>query len=179
MVKNIYKNGIPLLTSIVLLLISIAITLITEYTLNYKHYLAIILLGISLFFYFQNKKMYAYVFGVTLALGMVNVINVFYLNYLFMILGTIPINLIFLCLLILFLVMNKKLLNDLFPEKKMTAVDLEKNEHQKMIQIRSYERKFQSKTVSELKMIAAEDSRYTEEARIASKKILQIKQELD
>ena len=156
---------IPVLISIILLIISIGITFFTDYTLNYKHYVGIGLIGISTLLYFKNKKLFVYIFGLTLILGILNLIDIYYSNIIFGI-GPIKFNPIFLTLLIIFLALNKELLNKMFPEKELA-------ENIKLI--KHYEQKFESKTESELKNIADEKSGYVNEAKIASKNILRNK----
>ena len=172
--KTIGKDIIPLLISAILVIISIGITLFTDYTLNYKHYIGIGLIGISSLLYFKNKKLFVYFFGLTLILGIVNLIDIYYSNIIFGI-GPIKFNPIFLTLIIIFLVLNKELLNKLFPEKKLTEKDLAERNTQKENLIKNYELKFQSKTESELKNIADKKSGYVNEAKIASNNILQNK----
>jgi len=172
--KIISKDVIPLLFSVVLLIISIVISLFTDYVLNYKHYVAIGLVGISTVLYFKNIKIYVYTFGLTLILGFVGLINIFYLNITFGI-GLIKFNPIFLTLLIIFLVLNKKILNQIFTEKELTQKNLAEEVVKKENLIRIYEQKFESKTESELKNIADEKSGYVHEAKLASKNILRKK----
>jgi hypothetical protein len=172
--KTIGKDIIPLLISAILVIISVGITLFTDYTLNYKHYFGIGLIGISSILYFKNKKLFVYLFGLTLILGIVNLIDIYYSNIIFRI-GPIKFNPIFLTLLIIFLVLNQKLLNKLFPEKKLTEKDLAERNTQKENLIKNYELKFQSKTESELKNIADKKSGYVNEAKIAANNILQNK----
>ena len=167
--KTIGKDIIPVLISIILLIISIGITFFTDYTLNYKHYVGIGLIGISTLLYFKNKKLFVYIFGLTLILGILNLIDIYYSNIIFGI-GPIKFNPIFLTLLIIFLALNKELFNKMFPEKELA----EKNaENIKLI--KHYEQKFESKTESELKYIEDEKSGYVNEAKIASKNILRNK----
>ena len=146
----------------------------TDYVLNYKHYVGIALVGISSFLYFKNKKLYVYIFGLTLIVGTVNIIDIFYSNISF---GIRPIkfNPIFLTLLIIFLTLNKEMLNKLLPEKKLTENNLAERNAKKENMIKNYERKFESKTESELTNIADEKSGYVNEAKIASKNILRNK----
>ena len=167
--KTIGKDIIPLLISIILLIISIGITFFTDYTLNYKHYVGIGLIGISTLLYFQNKKLFVYIFGLTLILGILNLIDIYYSNIIFGI-GPIKLNPIFLTLLIIFLTLNKELLNKMFPEK-----ELAENNAENIKLIKYYEQKFESKTESELRNIADEKSGYVKEAKIASSNILQKK----
>jgi hypothetical protein len=174
MTKTIGKDIIPLLISIILLIISIGITLFTDYVLNYKHYVGIGLVGISSVLYFKNKKLYVYIFGLTLIVGTINIIDIFYSNISFGI-GAIKFNPIFLTLLIIFLTLNKELLNKLFPEKKLTENNLAERNAEKENLIKNYERKFESKTESELKNIADEKNGYVNEAKIASRNILRNK----
>ena len=174
MTKTITKDIIPLLISIILLLISVGITLFTEYTLNYKHYVGIVLIGISAILYFKNKKTFIYVFGLTLILGIINLIDIYYSNIIFGI-GPIKFNPIFLALLIIFLSLNKENLNRMFPKKIMSENELAEKNTENINLIKNYERKFESKTESELKNIADEKSGYVNEAKIASKNILRKK----
>ena len=167
--KTIGKDIIPLLISVILLLISIGIILFTDYVLNFKHYVGIGLVGISSILYFKNKKLYVYIFGLTLIAGIINLIDIFYSNISFGI-GPIKFNPIFLTLLIIFLTLNKELLNKMFPEKELA----EKNTENINL-IKHYEQKFESKTESELKNIANEKNGYVNEAKIASKNILRNK----
>ncbi len=168
------KEIIPILICILLLLYSIGITLLTDYVLNYKHYLGIALIGISTILYFKNKKMFVYIFGLTLILGIISLIDIYYWEIVFSI-GPINFNPIFLALLITFLVLNKKQLNEMFPEKKLTEQDLTNKNVETEKLIESYQRKFQSKPESELKSIADENSGYVNEAKTAAKHILKTK----
>ena len=172
--KTIGKDIIPLLISVILVVISIGITLFADYTLNYKHYAGIGLIGISSLLYFKNKKLFVYFFGLTLILGIFNLIDIYYSNIIFGI-GSIKFNPIFLTLFIVFLALNKELLNKIFPEKKLTEKDLAEKNAEKENRIRNYEQKFQSKSESELKKIADLNSGYVEEAKIASENILRNK----
>ena len=172
--KALGKDIIPLLISTILLIISGGITLFTDYILNYKHYIGIGLIAVSLFLYFKNKKLYVYVFTLTLILGILNLIDVYYSNIIFGI-GPIKFNPIFLILMIVFFVSNNETLNVLFPEKELSSQDLAKQQVKKEKQIKSFERKVESKTESELKNIANEKSGYVAEAKIASKNILRNK----
>ena len=156
------------------MLISIGITLFTDYNLNYQHYVGIGLIGISSLLYFKNKKLFVYFFGLTLILGIFNLIDIYYSNIIFGI-GSIKFNPIFLTLFIVFLALNKELLNKIFPEKKLTEKDLAEKNAEKENRIRNYEQKFQSKSESELKKITDLNSGYVEEAKIASENILRNK----
>jgi len=115
--KTIVKDIIPLLISVILVIVSIGIALLTDVSLNYEHYAGIGLIGISFLLYFKNKKLYVYFFVLTLLLGIVNLINLYYWNITISI-GPIEFNPIFLTLLIMFLALNKKLLKQLFLEKE-------------------------------------------------------------
>jgi hypothetical protein len=168
------KDIITLIISILLLIISTGITFLTDYTLNNKHYLGIGLIAISLLFYLKSKELFFYVFGLTLILGTVNLIDIFYANIIFEI-GPIKFNPIFLTLLIIFLVTNQGMLSKLFPKSELSEQDLAKRKLEKERMVKIYENKFQSKTELELKNIADENSGYVNEAKIASKNILRNK----
>lgn len=160
------KNIIPLLITILLSIISIGITLFSDYVLNEKHYIGFGLIAISTLLYFQNKKLYVFVFGFTLILGLLYLIDIFYASIKIGI-GPITFNPKFLTLFILFLVLNKSLLNKMFPEK-----ETEDKSADHINLIKNYERKFELKTDAELKTIADKNSHYTYEAKIAAKNVL-------
>jgi hypothetical protein len=172
--KTIDKDIIPLLISVILVIISIGTSLFSDVALNYKHYVGIGLISVSLLLYFKNKKLYVYFFILTLLLGTINLIDIYYWNITFGI-GPIKFNPIFLTLLIIFLALNKALLNKMFPEKKLTEKELAEKNAENINLIKNYEQKFESKTESELKNIADEKSGYVNEAKIASKNILRNK----
>ncbi len=143
----------------------------TDYILNYKHYVGIGLIGISSLLYFKNKKLFVYVFGLTLILGTLNLIDIYYSNILFGI-GPISFNPIFLILLIVFLRFNKELLNKMFPEKEINP-EKEKEKIEKRIQ--HFENKFSNLSEFELKEIIDKNSPYVQEARYAADRILKNK----
>ena len=171
MPKNIDRDIIPLLIANLLVLTSIGIILSTDYSMTNKHYVGSALILISTFLYFTYKKVYIYIFGLTLIIGTLNLIEIFYASFIFGI-GPIEFNPIFLTLLIMFLAFNRKLIDQMFPEKLPTEKSVADKIAEKEKLIKSYERKFQSKTESELIYIADEKSEYVTEAKIASKNIL-------
>ena len=66
-------------------------------------------------------------------------------------------------------------MNEIFPEKELSDQDLATLQLKNEKQIKRFERKFESKTESELKNIADEKSGYVDEAKIASRNILRNK----
>ncbi|WP_282067957.1 hypothetical protein [Olleya namhaensis] len=163
--KNINKDCIPLLFALLLMLVSIG-TEITNYAiLNYKHYIGFSLITVSTVLYFQNKKLFVYFFLITLLLGLANVVDLFYWNVSINLSHVIKINPIFLTLLALFMGLNNKIINTIFPEKEIKTT-----ENIKLI--KQYQAKFESKSETELKNIADPKSRYVKEAKIASNNIL-------
>ncbi|MBZ9731633.1 hypothetical protein LB467_18255 [Salegentibacter sp. JZCK2] len=169
--KNFKKDFIPLLIALILIGTSIGITTLTNYKIGYKLYLGIILLAVSIILYFKNKKLYQYIFGLTLLIASTNLIDFFYINVV-LYLGPIGINPINLILLIIFLTLNKNIIDQLFPEPKK-AESNEADQQQKLeIKINRFEQKFANKTETELKQITDLNNAYVEEARIAAKRIL-------
>ena len=110
----------------------------------------------------------------TLILGILNLIDIYYSNITIGI-GPIKFNPIFLTLFIIFLTLNKETFNRIFPTKEMTENELAEKNAEDINLIKNYERKFESKTESELKNIADEKSGYVNEAKVASKNILKNK----
>ena len=174
MKKHIGKDFIPLLIAIILVLVSIGIVLFSEYNISVKHYVGFLLVLISTVLYFKNKKLYAYVFGLTLLIGTVSVIDIFFMTFGFTIMF-LNFNPLFLTLFIIFLAFNKNLLDKMFPEKKLTEISEADKIAEKEKRINKYEQKFQTKSESDLKIIADENSGYVDEAKIASRNILRKK----
>ncbi len=117
MTKILNKNFIPILISILLIVVSIFLVLFNDYSINYKHYLGIVLVAVSGFLFFKSKMAYAIVFMITLFLGLLNVLDILVIGFT-MTIGPVQFNPIFLVILILFFVMSKEELNRLFPEKE-------------------------------------------------------------
>ena len=117
MKKNITKDFIPLLISILLIIISAGMKFIGNYNLNFKHYIGLILISICVFLFFNFRKLYFYIFILTLLSGLLGFIDFFYINIQFEI-GPISLNPLFLILIILFLTISKDSLNQVFPEKQ-------------------------------------------------------------
>jgi Na+-transporting methylmalonyl-CoA/oxaloacetate decarboxylase gamma subunit len=174
MKKHIAKDFIPLLIAIILVLISIGIAVFSPTALNYRHYIGISLVLISTILYFKNKKLYAYVFGLTLLIGTTSLIDIFFMTFGITIVF-FRFNPLFLILLIIFLAFNKNLIDKLFPEKKPTEINVADKIAEKEKRIRNYELKYQSKSEMELKRIADENSGYVDEAKVASRNVLREK----
>lgn len=66
---------IPLLILVIIALYSIVEINTTNYIFGIEQKLGITLLGISAILFFLNRKVYKYVFGITLILGLVNLIG--------------------------------------------------------------------------------------------------------
>ncbi|RZS90571.1 hypothetical protein [Aquimarina brevivitae] len=177
----IQKDFIPLFICLVLLIFSIGDTLFTDYVLDYKFFLGLGLILISTVLYFKAKRIYIYIFILTLLLGLMNIIELSHVSVVYSIgFGTsfITFNPVFLGLLILFFVCSKGKLNELFPNKEITDTELANEKLAMEKRIKGYELKFQSKSESELQNIADQNSKYVKEAKIAAKRILGSKTEL-
>lgn len=174
MKKNIGKDFLPLLIAIILILVSIGVISLSNYSLDFRHYIGFFLVLFSTIFYFKNKKWYAYIFGLTLLTGIVSLIEIFYVTIQFEIFF-LKFNPIFLTLLIIFLAFNKNVIDKMFPEKQPIQISFAEQMAEKEKRIRNYELKYQSKSEMELKRIADENSGYLEEAQIAARNVLVIK----
>lgn len=106
---------IPLIT-LSLITVSIIISFLSTNVINNTHLLGFLLLLISNLLFFKNKKWYVLTFLSSSVLGLINLIDVFYINIKITVFG-LSFNLFFLILLIAFLYTNKTLINQLFPEK--------------------------------------------------------------
>lgn len=116
-VKNgIHADSIPLIIAILLIVSTLGVVLFTDTTISFKYYLGILLVAVSVFLYLKKRNLYQYVFGITLLMGFVDVIDVFYVNMLFMI-GPIQFNPIFLILIILFVTFNQTFFEKLFSQE--------------------------------------------------------------
>ncbi|AUC75622.1 hypothetical protein CW732_08035 [Olleya sp. Bg11-27] len=103
--------------ALTLITVSIIISFFTTNVINNKHLLGFLLLLISNLLFFKNKKWYVLTFLSSSVLGLINLIDVFYINIKITVFG-LSFNLLFLILLIAFLYTNKTLINQVFPEKK-------------------------------------------------------------
>lgn len=138
----------------------------SNYIFNTKHYAGIICLAVSIIFYFTNRKIYYFFFVLTLTIGLIGFLDFYITSYKIGFAG-VGINPVFLGLIVLFFGVSKKQIDTLFPEKnKRTKKILDKN------LIKSFESKFTNKTVTELNEIADENSKFTDEAKTAAKKII-------
>jgi len=98
--KKIELDITPLAISTILLMISIAITLFSNYILSLEHYIGMFCLSISIFLYFTKRKIYYVFFGLSLLAGLIGYLDFYYVNYKFGF-GIISFNPIFLLLIIL------------------------------------------------------------------------------
>ncbi len=98
--KKIELDIIPLAISTILLMISIAITIFSNYVLSLEHYIGILCLSISVFLYLTKRKIYYLFYGLTLLAGLIGYLDFYYVNYKFG-LGIISFNPIFLLLIFL------------------------------------------------------------------------------
>lgn len=110
------KDIVPLMISILLMLVSFGKVLTSDYFLNQSHYIGMGCLILSTLLYFTNKKVYIYVFALTLIAGLIGLIDFFYRTFKIGFAG-VGVNPIFIVLLILFFVFGKDTMNELFPEK--------------------------------------------------------------
>ncbi|QIE58652.1 hypothetical protein G5B37_03470 [Rasiella rasia] len=107
-------------------------------------------------------------------IGIFNLIGIYHATISFGI-GPIKFNPIFLSLFVIFLAVNRKLIDQMFHDEKRKDTSVSEQTAEKEKRIKSFESKFQTKSETELKRIADENSGYVEEAKIASRNILRIK----
>ncbi len=94
-------------------LFSVIQVLVTNYTFDYRQYIGLSLLTVSGIFFFTDRRLYRYFFGITLVLGVLNLIafstNIFVFYFIFF-----PIQILPFIFLVVFFVKNRKRINDLF-----------------------------------------------------------------
>jgi hypothetical protein len=167
------KNKLSLTLSWILVIYSILGSFLTDITLTNKHFIGIGILTILTLINIRSKKLFNYLFLITLIIGTLNLINFFYLTINFKF-GFLEFNPIFLSLFLIFIITNPAFLNDLFqyfePEKTDSDKELKKKKRER--KIRSFEKSLNNKNREELENISKENSGYTIEARQAAENLL-------
>ncbi len=158
------KDIIPLFISTLLMIISIAAILFSDFNINIKHYIGFILIPSSLILYFKRKDIYFYFFGITLTTGTLGFIDFFFIGFGFRI-GIFQINPLIAILLLIFLIQNRQ---RLFP---IQEGEKEPDESR----VNTFKEKFKEKSENELAQIANSNSSYVYEARIAAEHLLKEK----
>lgn len=144
----------------------------SNYIFNTKHYIGIGCMIVAVILYFTNRKIYYFFFALTLTLGLIGFLN-FYVTSYKVGFADIGVNPIFLGLIILFFVVSRNRTDKLSPDKSTNMTkDLDEN------LVESFESKFRVKSVEELNAIANDDSKFTDEAKAAAKRILEAKNAL-
>lgn len=169
------KELIPLLLSTILVITTFLIVLSTHYIVDYKFYIGVLLLLNSIIFYFSNKRIYRYSFGATLILGVFGIINFFYLDLNIGFAG-FGFNLIFIILTILFLFLDKNIMNKVFPKKLQDDSEISSSPQISETMVKRFEGKYAQRNINELEKII-ESNDYTKEAKIAAKNLIKKSQE--
>jgi len=169
------KDFIPLGITLVLVLISLILTVFTNYTSDNKQIIGYSLIIISTLLYFTQKKAYLFVFGATLLLGFISLIYVSILK-LEVSFGVgelgLKINPLIIVIMAVFLPTNKAALNELLPEKGgEDEIETELEDTSKLVRV--FEEKFKSKTKSELESIVKKDSGYSAVAKEAASNLVE------
>lgn len=112
------KEFFPVLIALALLVISLILSFTKDIVLPQKFYFGLVLVNFLPFLFKTNKKLFIYLYILIMILGTFNLINIFYLELEFGLSAIIFFNPLFVFLLILFLVLNKDLIHNLFPKKK-------------------------------------------------------------
>lgn len=167
-----YTELIALLIAIILFILSAGIVILTGQDISPDYYIGLALFSASLFLYLKNKKLYIIVFMLALALGILNLYNTFLLNISFKI-GFFGFNFLFIGLGIVFMLTNKNLLNEHFPQGTNPEVELKKIKERKNQKIQKFVDQYQSKSRKDLKNILEKDSGYVYEARIAAQLVIE------
>lgn len=164
--KKYTNDIIPLLISMILIVYSIGASIFTTNQLSFKHYLGFSLFIISLLFYYKNKKLFIIFFGSTLLLGVLKIIDFYYIS-IWIKVSIFEFNPIFIILLVLLLFLTRKQIEEYFPEKTKNNIKLNED------QVHIFKTRFKDKTDIELKEMIKENSKYTDFAKKAAKLILE------
>lgn len=165
--KKIDAKIAPLIISILLIIISLVVDLVSVYILNWKHYIGIGGVIIATIFYFKHEKVYLVIFPLILIVGLFDLLDFFIFSFKVGISG-FGVNLFFIALLIVFYFVNRDILNKSKPKEP----ELIKEDNS---MVKSLMSRYADKTITELNDIAANNSGYTEEAKIAAKQIIEKK----
>ena len=90
---------------------TIITTVFTEVIFNEKNIIALTLILFTTYFFITNKKYYIYSFVLLCLMGILNFIDAFYLNFLFIVF-IFKINPIYFIILVAFLLTNKELIKE-------------------------------------------------------------------
>ncbi len=126
-------------------------------------------LTIATILYFANRKVYFLFYALTLTIGLIGFLDFYITTYTVGFAG-VGVNPIFLGLLMLFFAVSKKQMDKFLPEKAGTN---ERTLNENLI--KSFESKFKDKTILELNEIVDGNSKFTNEAREAAKRVLKTK----
>ena len=169
--KHLIKiDFIPLAIVIALLFFDFLFLRFNNYNIGLSQYTGYGLIALSLFFYFAKKQIYFYAFGLTLVLGLIGVVDMFSFGLGVTLLFSI--NLIYLCLLVIFLIINKEKVNGLLPNPKRKPLLKTSSAEEFENAIKIYTIKYQSKSRSELNRIANKANGYLPEAQEAASRML-------
>ena len=148
------------------MLIATGTAITTDYILTTKHYVGIGCIILSAILYFTNRKFYYLFFALTLTIGLIGFLDFNITTFKIGFAG-IGVNPVFLGLMILFFAVSREQMDKISPEKNGTKKRiLDEN------LIKSFQSKFKDKTVTELNEILSENSKFTEEAKVGAKRIL-------
>ncbi len=158
------------------LVTSLIVSLTSNYLVNFKFYIGLVLVLIALIFRFKSQKISDLILGATLILGTLNLIAFSHIEFGFSMtifgLKAIGFNFIVFLLMIAFVSVNKELLQDLMSSPELTE---EEKSAQKEQLILSYMKKHETKTVEELQKIMDSRDKFVEELVIAVERIIENK----
>ena len=147
MSKRNIKEFSPLGIILIISIGSIIQVMVTNYTFDYRHYIGLTLLLISTILFFTNRKIYKYVFGITLIIGTFNLIAfstyIIGINLIF-----IPIQIIPCAILIFYSIIYRKQLVELY--FRITQKDEKEEQEYFNVKKESFKRKFADLNNSEI-----------------------------
>lgn len=165
------KKIIPLLIAVVLVVISVVLIAISNYSYNYDFVIGLVFIIISGLLYSFNEKLHFYIFGLTLIFGILGLISIFVITLRIGI-GPFVLNPLFIFLFILFFNFNKEMFHKVFQKKELSEKEREKLIAEKQPRIMFFENKFVDFSDERLQEIMENKTGYTEEAFLAASNLV-------
>ncbi len=153
---------------------SLILSLLTNYVVDNKFYIGLVCVLASFAIRLKSVQLSNYILGVLLVLGTLNLIKFSHIDFGFSItiwgIDSFGFNLIILIILLLFLSVNKKIINILYGNmQELTEEEKKENDEQRII---SFMKKHEHKSIDDLQEVVDNPEKYVEHWVIASKRLI-------